>query len=146
MIRSHSYTRCGSFCVMLQAMRFASPSKDKARVGRDSRHGHEMYKHIWHRSLLLLLRRTSSTSCTCMVVKTKGCGACHSAHDRPSLSTRPGMRCAGSRNKNCAFANTYASFICTYAHTHRSCTSANKTHHMSLICQHAFLRTMGHAR
>ena len=70
MIRSHSYTRCGSFCVMLQAMRFASPSKDKARVGRDSRHGHEMYKHIWHRSRLLLLRRTSSTSCTCIVVKT----------------------------------------------------------------------------
>ena len=78
-------------------MWFASLSMPIALFGRGS--SHEMYKHIWHRSLLLLLRRTSSTSCTCMVVKTKRCGACLTTQDRLSLSKRPGMRCTGSRKQ-----------------------------------------------
>ena len=42
--------------------------------------------------------RTSSTSCTCMVVKTKT-GACLVAPNRPWLPKRPGLRCAGLRKR-----------------------------------------------
>ena len=43
---------------------------------------------------------TSPPSCTCMVVETKGlCWARPTTQDRPSLSKRPGLRCAELRKK-----------------------------------------------
>ena len=97
------------------------------RSSCDSRHGHEVYKHTWRRSRVLLLRRTSPPSCTCMVVKTKTCWACPAAQDRPLLSKRPEVRCAESRTKTAhlqiyiyiyIYINIYVSRLCTHAHTH----------------------------
>ena len=96
------------------------------------------------RSHVLLLHRTSPPSCTCMVVETKGCRACPAAQDRPSLSKRPGMRCAGSRKKSCAFTNIYASCICTYAHTHTLIMHISQTHMTSWLAAHISERTVTH--
>ena len=65
----------------------------------------------------------------CMVVETKGlCGACLTAQDRPSLSRRPWLRCAGSRKPKKAslkwrlLCSWSALCICMYSlniiHTH----------------------------
>ena len=69
---------------------------------------------------------TSPPSCTCMVVETKGsCWACPTAQDRPSLSRRLGLRCAGSRKRSCIFERkktlswSWTTLcICMYSHTH----------------------------
>ena len=71
---------------------------------------------------------TSPPSCTCMVVETKGSWVCLTAQDRPSLSRRPGLRCAWSKNKKRHFwkdkNKRYWTTLCIwmYSHTHGSHT------------------------
>ena len=63
----------------------------------------------------------SPTSCTCMVVETKGpCWACLIAQDLPSLSRRPWLRCAGSRTKKLRRKRYYGVLcrLCVCACTH----------------------------
>ena len=69
---------------------------------------------------------TSPPSCTCMVVETKGSWVCLTAQDRPSLSRRPGLRCAWSRNKGTfeKRKKRYWAILCIgmYSHSHGSHT------------------------
>ena len=104
----------GRLFLMQHTMRFASPSMPIALFGRGS--SHEMYKHIWHRSLLLLLRRTSSTSCTCMVVKTKRCGVPHNAG--PTITVKTAGDALHRVEKKTADVQKYVPHVYTPMLTH----------------------------
>ena len=70
----------------------------------------------------------SPSSCTCMVVETKGlCGACLTAQDRPSLWRWPWLRCSGLGKKKMLWKKRHyygpcelCAFACPHTYTYQT--------------------------